>query len=61
MVDEMQDKEQNRRIMAVEARINELENQLALLVGKLDATTSMLKAVAIGVGALVGLDLQGMM
>lgn len=60
-MDETQDLEQNRRIRAVETRINELENQLALLMGKLDATTSMLKAVAIGVGALVGLDLQGMM
>ena len=61
MTETDQDSEQNRRIRAVEARVNELENQLALLVGKLDATTSMLKAVAIGVGALVGLDLQGMM
>ena len=55
------DNEQNRRIRDVESRINELENQVALLVGKLDATTAMLKAVAIGVGALVGLDLQSML
>ena len=61
MSDEIQDQEQNRRIRDVESRINELENQVALLVGKLDATTAMLKAVAIGVGALVGLDLQGLM
>jgi hypothetical protein len=59
--DDIQDQEQNRRIRDVESRINELENQVALLVGKLDATTAMLKAVAIGVGALVGLDLQGLM
>lgn len=61
MSDDIQDQEQNRRIRDVESRINELENQVALLVGKLDATTAMLKAVAIGVGALVGLDLQGLM
>ena len=54
------DSEQNRRIRDVESRVNELENQIAVLVGKLDATTGMLKAVAIGVGALVGLDLQGL-
>jgi len=55
------DNEQNRRIRDVESRVNELENQIAVLVGKLDATTSMLKVVAIGLGALVGLDVQGMM
>jgi len=55
------DIEQNRRIRDVEARINELENQVSMLLGKLDTTTSMLKVVAIGLGAMLGLDLQGMM
>jgi len=55
------DTEQNRRIRDVEARINELENQVSMLIGKLDTTTSMLKVVAIGLGAMLGLDLQGMM
>lgn len=55
------DTEQNRRIRDVEARINELENQVSMLLGKLDTTTSMLKVVAIGLGAMLGLDLQGMM
>jgi len=55
------DNEQNRRIRDVESRINELENQVSLLVGQLSTATSMLKVVAIGVGAMVGLDLQGMM
>lgn len=54
------DNEQNRRIRDVESRINELENQIAMLLGKLDTTTAMLKVVAIGLGAMVGLDLQGM-
>ena len=55
------DNEQNRRIRDVETRINELENQVSMLLGKLETTTSMLKVVAIGLGAMVGLDLQGMM
>lgn len=55
------DNEQNRRIRDVESRINELENQVSMLLGKLDTTTSMLKVVAIGLGAMLGLDLQGMM
>lgn len=54
------DNEQNRRIRDVEGRLNELENQVSMLLGKLDTTTSMLKVVAIGLGAMVGLDLQGM-
>tara|TARA_Y100001972_G_scaffold127757_1_gene185704 strand:- start:1199 stop:1381 length:183 start_codon:yes stop_codon:yes gene_type:complete len=54
------DGEQNRRIRDVETRINELENQVSMLLGKLETTTSMLKVVAIGLGAMVGLDLQGM-
>jgi len=54
------DNEQNRRIRDVEGRLNELENQVSMLLGKLDTTTSMLKVVAIGLGAMLGLDLQGM-
>ena len=54
------DSEQNRRIRDVEARLNALENQVAALVGRLETMTSMLKGVAIGLGAVVGIDLQGM-
>lgn len=54
------DNEQNRRIRDVETRINELENQVSMLLGKLETTTSLLKVVAIGLGAVVGLDVQGM-
>lgn len=54
------DNEQNRRIRDVESRINELENQVSMLLGKLETTTSLLKVVAIGLGAMLGLDLQGM-
>ena len=54
------DSEQTRRIRDVEARVNALENQGAALVGRLETMTSMLKVVAIGLGAVVGIDLQGM-
>jgi len=54
------DLEQNRRIREVEARLNSLENQVSTLVGRLETMTSMLKVVAIGLGAVVGIDLQGM-
>ena len=54
------DSEQNRRIRDVEARLNARENQVAALVGRLETMTSMLKVVAIGLGAVVGIDLQGM-
>ena len=54
------DQEQNLRIREVESRLNTLENQVSELIGKLDSATSMLKVVAIGLGAMVGLDIQGM-
>ena len=63
MVEEVSshDSEQNRRIREVEGRLNTLENQVSMLLVKLESTTSMLKVVAIGLGAMLGLDLQGMM
>ena len=61
MVEEVNhDLEQNRRIRDVEARMNTLENQVSMLLGRLETMTSMMKVLAVGVGAMVGLDLQGM-
>jgi hypothetical protein len=54
------DAEQNRRIRDVEARLNTLENQVSMLLGRLETMTSIMKVLAVGVGAMVGLDLQGM-
>jgi len=54
------DSEQNRRIRDVEARINALENQVSMLLGRLDSMTSILKVLAVGVGAMIGLDVQGL-
>jgi len=61
MVEEINhDAEQNRRIRDVEARLNTLENQVSMLLGRLETMTSIMKVLAVGVGAMVGLDLQGM-
>jgi hypothetical protein len=54
------DSEQNRRIRDVEQRINALENQVSMLLGRLDSMTSLLKVLAVGVGAMIGLDVQGL-
>ena len=55
------DGEQNRRIRDVEARLNEVENQLSAVLARLDQATNLLKIVGIGLGAMIGIDLQGMM
>ena len=54
------DAEQNRRIREVEARLNTLENQVSTLLGRLESMTSIMKVLAVGIGAMVGLDVQGM-
>ena len=54
------DIEQNRCIREVESRLNTLENQIAGLIARLDQATQLLKVVGIGVGAMIGLDVQGM-
>lgn len=55
------DTEQNRRIRDIEARINEVENQMSAILARLDQATNLLKIVGIGLGAMIGIDLQGMM
>tara|TARA_R100000655_G_scaffold33452_1_gene65814 strand:+ start:422 stop:601 length:180 start_codon:yes stop_codon:yes gene_type:complete len=55
------DGEQNRRIRDVESRINELENQVSAILAKLEQAHGLLKIIGIGLGAMVGMDLQGMM
>tara|TARA_R100000406_G_scaffold85879_1_gene69530 strand:+ start:5132 stop:5311 length:180 start_codon:yes stop_codon:yes gene_type:complete len=55
------DNEQNRRIRDVESRINELENQVSAILAKLEQAHGLLKVIGIGLGAMVGMDLQGMM
>jgi len=55
------DNEQNRRIRDVEARLNEVENQMSAILARLDQATSLLKIIGIGLGAMIGIDVQGMM
>ena len=54
------DTEQNERIRLVESRINELENQMTRLIGELSQTMKILKIVGIGLGAMIGIDVQGL-
>ncbi len=54
------DNEQNRRIRDVEARINEVENQMSAILAKLEQATTLLKVVGIALGAMIGIDVQGM-
>ncbi len=55
------DSEQNRRIRDVESRINVVENELSAVLARLDQATNLMKIVGIGLGAMIGIDLQGMM
>jgi len=55
-----QDDLQNSRIRDVEKRVNELENQLSAILAKLDTTMNLLKIIGIGCGAMIGIDVQGM-
>ena len=61
MTDDIQDIEQNKRIREVERRINELENNVAAILARLDQATNLLKVVGVALGAMIGLYVQGMM
>lgn len=54
------DEEQNRRIRDMEARINTVENQVLLVQHLLEQAHGLLKVVGIGLAAMIGIDLQGM-
>ena len=54
------DEEQNRRIRDMEARINTVENQVSAILAKLEQAHGLLKIVGIGLAAMIGIDLQGM-
>ena len=55
------DSEQNRRIRDVEARINQLENDVSAILARLDPANNLLKVALIGLAATVGIDVSGMM
>ena len=54
------DVEQNERIRMVETRVNDIENHMNRLIGELSQTMKILKIVGIGLGAMIGIDIQGM-
>lgn len=54
------DTEQNERIRLVESRVNDIENQMNRLIGELTQTMKILKIVGIGLGAMIGIDVQGL-
>ena len=54
------DVEQNESIRMVETRVNDIENQMNRLIGELSQTMKILKIVGIGLGAMIGIDIQGM-
>ena len=44
----------------MEARINVVENQVSAILAKLEQAHGLLKVVGIGLDAMIGIDLQGM-
>jgi len=55
-----QDDLQKSRIRDVEKRVNELDNQMSAILARLDTVMNLLKIIGVGCGAMIGLDLQGM-
>lgn len=55
------DEEQNQRIRDLESRVNEVENSLSLIVGRLDTLTQIGKAIMLMAGAALGFDVIPMM
>tara|TARA_R110000824_G_scaffold92637_3_gene224598 strand:- start:394 stop:582 length:189 start_codon:yes stop_codon:yes gene_type:complete len=54
------DKDQSIRIQALENRVNLVENELSAIVAQLKQATGLLKLIGLGLGAVLGIDLQGM-
>ena len=55
------DDEQNRRIGDVEKRINELENNVAAMIAKIDTLISIGKGLVMMVGIALGVDVMPML
>ena len=59
MIDDMVDIEQSMRIQTLEARVNLIESTLSGIQARLDQGVNMLKVVGVGIGMVLGIDLQG--
>ena len=55
------DSDQNTRIMKLEERVNETENNVAAIMAKLATLENLAKALMIMVGAAIGIDVVPMM
>lgn len=61
MATDVIDQEQSQRIQTLEARVNEVENQLSAILARLDTLTSIGKALALLAGAALGIDVLPML
>ena len=52
------DGEQNLRLREVEARVNQMESDMAAIMARLDTLSSIGKALAILAGAATGIDIM---
>lgn len=52
------DGEQNLRLREVEARVNQMESDMAAIMARLDTLSSIGKALAILAGAAIGIDIM---
>jgi hypothetical protein len=59
MVDEIVDIEQFMRIQTLESRVNLVESTLSGIQARLDQAVNLLKVVGVGLGMVLGIDLQG--
>ena len=55
------DSTQNQRLRDLEMRTNNLENQLNLLLGKIESLTQIGKILALSLAAVIGIDVVPMM
>ncbi len=53
-------REQNRRLREVEARVNEVENMISGLTARIDTLIQIGKVILLVVGASVGIDVSQM-
>lgn len=58
--DQELNREQNRRLREVEARVNEVENMISGLTARIDTLIQIGKVILLVVGASVGIDVSQM-
>ena len=61
MSDAALDKDQSIRIQKLEEKVLTIEVSLGALKAQISQATQILKVVAVGIGLVLGIDLQGVM